>query len=200
MFWVKPVSASPQASPEQRPSAVYGPMPPTAQAPVIGQINAKPQDSPEQRPSWLQPAFFDQTRTAPPFTQLVSLLPDSDCAASVSQGYAQTYSAMPPDTPATSGVGGGGRPKRRYQIKLGERILEGSQEQIEALAREIALSEPATPDVVEIVVPAKKRKPALIAKTQVAADVLAAFTKAVADEQMRLQEIEDEEALIALLT
>jgi hypothetical protein len=199
MFWVKPVAASPQASPEQRPSAVFGPMPPTAQTPLIGQINAKPQDSPEQRPSWLQPAFFDQTRAAPPFAQITSLLPDSD-ARMAFQGYAQTYSATPPDTPASSGVGGGGRPKRRHQIKLGERILEGSQEQIEALAREIALSEPATPDVVEIVVPAKKRKPALTAKTQLAADVLAAYAKAVADEQMRLQEIEDEEALIALLT
>lgn len=99
-----------------------------------------------------------------------------------------------------SGVGGGGKPKR-HQIRVGKQILEGSKEQIEAIAREIALREQdSAPEVVEIVVPSKRNKPALTAKTQLAADVLAAYSKAVADEVARQLEQDDEEALIALLT
>lgn len=198
MFWVRPVSASPQASPEQRPSAVFGPVPPTATTPLIGQINAKPQDSPEQRPSWLQPAFFDQLRSAPPLAQIVSLLPDGDRQAA-SQGFAQTYSAMPPDTPAVV-IGGGGKSRKRYQIKLGNQILEGSKAEVEALAREIAIREAkdaAIPAVVEVLVPAKKRKPAITASTQVAADVAAVYRKAIAE---TVEHEDDEEALLALLT
>lgn len=115
-------------------------------------------------------------------------------------------SAAPPLEPVA--VGGGKH--RRYQIRIGKQVFEGPKEQIEEIARDLAREEivrgsaetamAGTPAVVEIIVPAKKRKPALTAPTQVAEDVRKAYIAAVNAHILRLQEEEDEEALLALLT
>lgn len=103
------------------------------------------------------------------------------------------------------GAGGGGKERRRYQIKINEQLYEGSKEAIEQIARELAIraaqeAQDAVPVVAEVVVPSRKRKPAITAATQNASDVQAAYRKALEQERMRLQDEDDEEALIALLT
>jgi hypothetical protein len=109
-----------------------------------------------------------------------------------------------PDDAAPDAVPGGGRHKRRYQIRIGKQVFEGDKQEIERVARELAIAEyekgnTAAPDVAEVIVPAKKKKAPLVAATEVAIDVRKAYIAAILREMHRLAEEDDEEALIALL-
>ena len=99
---------------------------------------------------------------------------------------------------------GGGRKKRRYQIRIGEQIFEGPKEQVEALARSLAIAEfqagnRETPPVVEIVAPAKRAKAPLVARTDTAEDVRRAYIAALAQEEDNRREREEEEAVIHVI-
>jgi hypothetical protein len=129
---------------------------------------------------------------------------DTSAASGVAGAITGTVNATNADDTATTSspqsAGGGGKPRKRYQIRLGNQILEGSKAEVEALARDIAIREAkdaAVPPVVEVLVPGKKRKPAITAATQVAADVAAVYRKALAE---TVENEDDEEALLALLT
>jgi hypothetical protein len=148
----------------------------------------------------------------------VGLLTITGYAPSVAQSANQeitpsagqiVITGYPPDvvqSGQTAPIGGSGKVRRRYQIKIGQQVFEGSKEAVEQIARELAIeaareeAQQPVPAIAEVVVQSRAKKPALLAATQAAADVQAAYAKALQQELMRLQDEDDEEALIALFT
>lgn len=115
-----------------------------------------------------------------------------------------------PPNAGGGGYGGGDhhhKHKKRHQIKIGDRIFEGSKEHIEQIMRDLAQRDAKkererqatqAPVVSEVVTPAKKKEQAVTAKTDYSQELEAAYSKYLKEAIARMAD--DDDAIIALIS